>query len=449
MFFFMFFYSKIRKQYRKFWYICSQLATPSNMSPTAIIKNKCLAYAQKQEHYLLLNSNQIKAAMNLNCYEFIFMCGKLDSIETNDHNALEQLASFTNKHKGKWMGLMLSYDLKNEIEKLASKNKDEIGLPLAKAFVPEFILSIDKNEKIECNDAAFLKAIETESELKTRELPHVDFKARVEKAQYIEQIETIKKHIVNGDVYELNYCIEFYKEACPMIEPVTVYEKLNTASPTPFSALYSSPEHAIICASPERFILKKGTRIYSQPIKGTIQRMVNKDEDEQMKQRLLNSEKERAENLMIVDLVRNDLAKSSKTGSVKVEELFGIYSFKNLHQMISTVCAELMELNNIACIQNAFPMGSMTGAPKIKAMEIIDELEQTKRGMYSGSIGYLNPNGDFDLNVVIRSLQYNKQKHYLNFEVGSAITIDSDAESEFQECLLKGNSMIQIFEEPN
>ena len=198
-------------------------------------------------------------------------------------------------------------------------------------------------------------------------------------------------------------------------------------------------------ASPERFIKKEGQFIYSQPIKGTSKRGDNEASDEINKQILLNSEKEKAENLMIVDLVRNDLAKSAKTGSVKVNELYGIYSFKQVHQMISTVSAELQDDIHIAqIIKNAFPMGSMTGAPKVKAMVLIDQYEQTKRGLYSGAIGYIEPNGDFDLNVVIRSLQYNSVKKYLNFEVGSAITFDSIPEDEYEECLLKAAAMMKV-----
>jgi para-aminobenzoate synthetase component 1 len=158
----------------------------------------------------------------------------------------------------------------------------------------------------------------------------------------------------------------------------------------------------------------------------------------------LQSEKEKAENLMIVDLVRNDLARSSKTGSVKVEELFGIYSFSQVHQMISTVSSQIKETTSaVEAIKNAFPMGSMTGAPKVMAMELIEKYENTKRGLYSGAIGYFAPNSDFDFNVVIRSIQYNESKQYLNFEVGSAITYDSDANLEYEECLLKAQAMMK------
>jgi para-aminobenzoate synthetase component 1 len=199
-----------------------------------------------------------------------------------------------------------------------------------------------------------------------------------------------------------------------------------------------------LSASPERFIKKSLNKLYSQPIKGTVRRAQDDAEDEKLKSALLASEKERAENLMIVDLVRNDLAKSSETGSVEVTELFGRYSFKQVHQMISTVSSTIIDgLNPVTAIANAFPMGSMTGAPKVMAMQLIEQYENSKRGLYSGAIGYFAPNEDFDFNVVIRSIQYNEERQYVNFEVGSAITIDSHAEQEYEECLLKASAMLR------
>jgi para-aminobenzoate synthetase component 1 len=216
-------------------------------------------------------------------------------------------------------------------------------------------------------------------------------------------------------------------------------------SPTPFASYFKYDHQYLLCASPERFIKKSGDKLFSQPIKGTIKRGVDEAEDAQLKNELLHSEKELAENLMIVDLVRNDLARSSKTGSVNVDELFGIYSFKQVHQMISTVSSIIKnDTHIIDAIKHAFPMGSMTGAPKIMAMELIEKYETTKRGLYSGAIGYIAPNGDFDFNVVIRSLQYNAATKYLSYEVGSAITFDSIAEQEHDECLLKAKAIMDV-----
>jgi para-aminobenzoate synthetase component I len=189
---------------------------------------------------------------------------------------------------------------------------------------------------------------------------------------------------------------------------------------------------------------KEGNRLISQPIKGTIRRGENEAEDQLLRQQLRNDEKELAENMMIVDLVRNDLARSARTGSVKVEEMFGIYAFRQVHQMISTVTAQLKEaIPFTEAIRQAFPMGSMTGAPKIRAMELIDQYEQSRRGLFSGAVGYITPEGDFDFNVVIRSILYNAANHYLSFHVGSAITYDSVPEKEYEECLLKAQAIFR------
>jgi para-aminobenzoate synthetase component 1 len=271
----------------------------------------------------------------------------------------------------------------------------------------------------------------------------IELKQRVSREEYIEKVKKIQEHIVAGDVYELNYCVEFYAEQVTL-HPLQAYLELTRLSPTPFAGFLKLNQQYLLCASPERFLKRSADKLYSQPIKGTARRSSNPAEDEQIKADLLACEKERAENLMIVDLVRNDLARSSETGSVQVDELFGIYSFKQVHQMISTVSSTIRkEVHPIDAIAHAFPMGSMTGAPKVMAMQLIEQYEQTKRGLYSGALGYLAPNGDFDLNVVIRSIQYNAATGYVNFMVGSAITYDAVPEKEYEECLLKAKAMMQ------
>lgn len=195
-------------------------------------------------------------------------------------------------------------------------------------------------------------------------------------------------------------------------------------------------------ASPERFLKRNGTHVVSQPIKGTARRAENMEEDEGLKEALRTDEKERSENIMIVDLVRNDLSHYASKGSVIVEELCKIYTFEQVHQMISTITASVaLEIDSVDLIKSVFPMGSMTGAPKIAAMQLIEKLESTKRGLYSGAIGYFAPNGDFDFNVVIRSILYNAEKQFVSFSVGSAITARSVPEKEYEECLLKAKAM--------
>ena len=201
----------------------------------------------------------------------------------------------------------------------------------------------------------------------------------------------------------------------------------------------------MLCASPERYLRKEANKVISQPIKGTAKRFSDETLDNNSKIALEQNPKERAENIMIVDLVRNDLSHTAIKGSVAVEELCGIYTFEQVHQMISTVVSTVENsVSPVEILRTTFPMGSMTGAPKISAMNIIEELEETKRGLYSGAVGYFTPENDFDFNVVIRSILYNAREKYLSFSVGSAITSQSIPEQEYEECLLKAKAMFEV-----
>lgn len=414
------------------------------------IKQQALAVAGEHAVAMLLDNNYCPNADGLRHIEFIAAYGVADELKAGAPH-FGELDAFVKKNNNKFIFSWLGYDLKNELEKLTSAHPDGIGFTPCYAFVPEKLLVI--NEDGSCSEGAELaiellnKAGTGSYEVRKAGVSSIAVTPRVNRAQYLEDVEQIRQHIIAGDVYELNYCTEFYSENT-VIDPAWVYQQLTCKSPVPFGAFVKWKQHYLMCASPERFITRKGSRVYSQPIKGTAPRGASGTEDEVFKQQLLSSEKERAENLMIVDLVRNDLARTAQTGSVKVDELFGIYSFPQVHQMISTVsAAPLEELDNVEVIKQAFPMGSMTGAPKIMAMKLIEQYERTKRGLYSGAVGYFAPNGDFDFNVVIRSLQYNNQTGYLNFEVGSAITYDSVAEEEYNECLLKAKAMMEVLRE--
>ena len=203
----------------------------------------------------------------------------------------------------------------------------------------------------------------------------------------------------------------------------------------------------MLSASPERYLKKVGEKVISQPIKGTAKRSFDIEQDAFLKKELKNSAKERSENIMIVDLVRNDLSHTATKGSVVVEELCQVYTFKQVHQMISTIISKVdATVSPVEIIKTTFPMGSMTGAPKVSAMKIIEELEVTKRGLYSGAVGYFTPTGDFDFNVVIRSILYDAKKQYLSFSVGSAITAQSIPENEYEECLLKAKAMFEVLQ---
>lgn len=364
--------------------------------------------------------------------------------------SLNELQTFIDQ-KPRWLFGHLGYDLKNEIEGFNSNHTDKIGFPDIFFFEPEIIIRLSENRiEIENKDEVEAERIFFEimdaGDLIRDKGRNIQINQRTSKEEYIKTIERLKKHILRGDCYEINYCMEFFAEDA-LIDPLSVYQKLSISSPNPFSALYKLNDKWLICASPERFLKKDGDRILSQPIKGTSSRFL-KDEkkDRKSKHELFTSEKERSENVMVVDLVRNDLARVCKEGTVKVDELFGVYSFPQVHQMISTVSGELKDrISFTEIIKATFPMGSMTGAPKRKVMELIEKYERSRRGIFSGAVGYITPDGDFDFNVVIRSIMYNASDKYLSFMAGSGITFYSDAEKEYEECLLKAEAMKKVF----
>ncbi|MCF8255555.1 MAG: anthranilate synthase component I family protein [Bacteroidia bacterium] len=407
---------------------------------------QAVVWAQQFETFCILDNNRIANALNLQEIEFAMAVGVKDSLIGTGEDDWNKMKVFMDKHSGDSPVFgYLSYDLKNQLEKLSSKHPDYIGFAPMFFFTPLHLILIDSNGQLMVmseNGDEMLKEIKAIEISKTVQKP-LSIHAKVSKEKYIETVKKIKEHILNGDVYELNYCVEFFAENTS-IDPVQTYFSLQKISPTPFASMLKWENKYLISASPERFIKKALNKLFSQPIKGTIRRSSKLEIDQQHIYELKNSEKEKAENLMIVDLVRNDLAKSSEVGSVKVEELYGIYSFKQVHQMISTVSSTIIDgIHPMDAVENAFPMGSMTGAPKVMAMKLIENYEETKRGLYSGSVGYFAPNEDFDFNVVIRSIQYNQTSNYVNFEVGSAITFDSDPEQEYQECMLKASAMLE------
>lgn len=278
-------------------------------------------------------------------------------------------------------------------------------------------------------------------------LPPVQFNAELEQHMYKKKVEALLDHIHRGDCYEINFCQEFYAMDVT-IPALSTYIQLMEVSPNPFSCLYKNNGNYVLCASPERFLQKKGNQIRSQPIKGTIRRDTSNSElDEQLKQTLLNSSKNQSENIMVVDLVRNDLSRICREGTVRVTELLGLHSFPQVHQLISTVEGELLPGTQLLDVLKAtFPMGSMTGAPKKKVMELIEEYETEPRGIYSGSIGYITPQKDYDWNVVIRSLVYLPSQEYLSYHVGGGITANSDPQQEWEECQVKARAIQSLWE---
>lgn len=359
-----------------------------------------------------------------------------------------RLSSFLGEKKY-WTFGFLTYDLKNETEELRSEQLDPVESPEAYFFHAETVLQWDGEAQwtifSEKNppEQVWSEILATEPYAQ-RPVPPLDIRARMERDAYLQSVAAIREHIIDGDVYELNFCQAFYAENAK-IDPASLFLQLKNHSPAPFSGYFRQNGQHLVCASPERFLSKKGQQLTSQPIKGTAPRGAHPEEDRRIARMLYSSEKNRAENVMIVDLVRNDLARSCLPGSVKVEELFGVYAFPQVWQMISTVAGTLRpEVSGVTALKNAFPMGSMTGAPKVKSMELIERYENSKRGLYSGTLGYFAPNGDFDFNVVIRSLLYNESKQYLTFSAGGAIVYDSVPEEEYAECLAKVKGILNV-----
>jgi len=415
------------------------LETLQNISD---FKQKALHWANQFDVCCFLDSNEYKDAYS--AYDFVIAAGVQSELKCASGTAFDQFKAFQSINK-QWLFGFFSYDLKNETENLQSNHADQLNFPDLYFFIPEYLIAF-KNGKIEIliGDRTILDEINS-FPFKSQNLPvTLNINQKISKAQYISKIESLKSHIIRGDIYEVNFCQEFFAENA-QINPVATFEALNQLSPTPFAGYFKVYNQYILSATPERFMCKRGNRLISQPIKGTAKRSTNPDIDELIKQNLRNDIKEQAENVMIVDLVRHDLAKSAVKGTVKVDELFGIYSFPQVHQMISTISCELdPEIHFIDAIKNAFPMGSMTGAPKVKAMQLIEQYEETRRGIYSGSFGCISPDGDFDFNVVIRSILFNAESKYLSFQVGGAITYQCDAEKEYEECLLKASAILKV-----
>jgi para-aminobenzoate synthetase component 1 len=405
-------------------------------------KQRALRWAEHFNVVCLLDSNNY-SSQKYATYDWVLAVDKLQELEIATIDAFKKFQA-NSKHEifGYW-----SYDVKNQIEKLSSNNPDKLFFPDIYFFEPRYLFKIEGNKvTINRNYPETFELIELISNISCKDFSQPELKLRCSTSEkkYFENVNAIKLQIAEGDFYELNYCLEFFAEKT-QINPVETFLHLNKSARAPFSCFLKLNGKYLLCASPERFLKKEKQQIISQPIKGTIRKSADKICNDKLKSELQNNSKERAENVMIVDLVRNDLGKSSKPGTVGVEELFGVYEFNTVNQMISTVVAtatEEMELSEI--VANAFPMGSMTGAPKIEVMKNIERYENFKRGLYSGTVGYFTPDGNFDLNVVIRSILYNATENYVSVRAGSAITYDSVPEKELEEILLKAENLLRI-----
>ena len=418
-----------------------------DISQFSDFKNQLLHWANQHREVVFLDSNNYH--QQYSSYDAVLAVDAFTSIKTDYENAFQDMYQYQS-HTKDWLFGYLSYDLKNDTEDLHSNNFDGLDFPDLFFFQPKKLFLIKGNQV----EIQYLRMCDDEIELDFEEistiisvnvtLSEVEVQQRIPKENYLSKVSKMLEHIHRGDIYEANFCMEFYAENA-QIEPLEIYQKLNAISEPPFAVYFKNNFQYLLSASPERYLRKEGLKVISQPIKGTARRSFDLEQDEQLKSDLAQNEKERSENIMIVDLVRNDLSHTATKGSVQVEELCQIYTFKQVHQMISTIVSEVENATSpIEILRTTFPMGSMTGAPKISAMQIIEELEETKRGLYSGAVGYFTPTGDFDFNVVIRSILYNAKNEYLSFSVGSAITSQSTPELEYEECLLKAKAMFEV-----
>ena len=412
-------------------------------------KKQLLRWAQNFEEFIWLDSNG-----HADPY------GKIDSLlaveaesclKSSTAGAFAKLQDYR-KQVCDWIFGYFSYDLKNDIESLYSNGCDELGFPAIYFFQPAKIIRIEDEvaefsylkHYLEEAEGDYQKITSVNLEDRITNSPILPVKLRIFKDEYFRQVQQLLRHIKRGDVYELNFCQEYYAENAS-IDPLSTYTQLNEISRPPFASFMRLGDRYVISASPERFLQRNGKRLISQPIKGTARRSSDPLKDQELRDALVSDTKERAENIMITDLVRNDLSKNADKGSVLVKELCAIYTYKQVHQMVSTVEATVPEqIDPVEIIKSTFPMGSMTGAPKISAMQLIEKYEASLRGVYSGALGYFTPENNFDFNVVIRTILYNSSSEYLSFSVGSAITALADPESEYQECLVKAKAMRSV-----
>lgn len=348
-----------------------------------------------------------------------------------------------------WLFGFFSYEYNATWEQVTPTNPAFLSVPQLQFFRPKKVwllkgdvltaLYIDADNPAVDFEHIINRVVEDEPTLTA-----IDLSPRISKDIYLHHANALKQHILRGDIYEVNYCMEWYADDVD-ISPMTLFNALNRIGKTPFSAFLSIDNTYLMSASPERFLQRRGDTLVSQPIKGTAARHEDAVIDKSVAEALKLDAKERSENIMITDLVRNDLSRIAHKGSVEVSEQCAVYPFAQVHQMISTVKARCNSaISSLDVINACFPMGSMTGAPKQRAMELINQYEHGQRGLYSGAVGYFAPNGDFDFNVVIRSLVYDAASKYLSTHVGSALTAAADPSNEYDECQLKVKAIKRV-----
>ena len=425
-----------------------QESTRFRLSDPELFKKKALVWAGGFPELMLLNSNDHFHSDPYHAEEWLLAAGALSFVRAERaEGAIEALDEYLQTTDERFFGF-LNYNLKEAVGGGTYKQDAYISFPYLYFFEPRYLLRFIEGE-LEINrnypESAAIYDLIMQTVLPPEKSRTTNFTATESKEKYLRKVELIREKILEGDFYELNYCLEFRAEVDAEESPLELYCSLNEKSPNPFSVLFRSGDLWLLCASPERFLARRNGLLVAQPIKGTAAKSGDQLLDRQRALELQNNPKERAENAMIVDLMRNDLARVCETGSVEVRELFGVYVMPSVIQMISTISGRQKPETGIQeILKSAFPMGSMTGAPKIEVMRQTDDLETFNRGIYSGAAGYLSREGDFDLNVIIRSIQVDKAKGRISFQAGGAITLDSEPESEYAEIMLKIKPMLEV-----
>ncbi|MEQ1560529.1 MAG: aminodeoxychorismate synthase component I [Methyloglobulus sp.] len=347
-----------------------------------------------------------------------------------------------------------AYDLARRLENLPEIAEDAEGIPEMMVGIYNWAVIVDHQQQqsflvgYDCDECRWQQLLGMFSQLPT----HTDstpfrvtsaVKANMDKATYTRAFQRIKHYLKEGDCYQVNLSQRFVAD-CEG-NPWTAYQLLRKINAAPFSAYLNFPDAQILSSSPERFLKVAQGAVETKPIKGTRPRKAYPASDWLQIDQLRNSAKDRAENLMIVDLLRNDLSKTCTTGSVKVPTLFAVESYATVHHLVSTVTGVLAHGKHaLDLLKSCFPGGSITGAPKIRAMEIIEELELSRRGVYCGAIGYMGFDGNMDSNIAIRTLVHSKGT--IRFWAGGGIVNDSNVEEEYQECFDKATALLKLLD---
>lgn len=439
-------------------------------------------HAGNPERYPHLLSSHSSAACGrqsneLSRYDILFACPQ-QTIESGDNNFLQQLdqAWLSEKHlaenssekgmpeescslpfTGGWF-LYLSYELAQQIESSLHLPESDDGLPVAFASRFPSAIIIDLYEQqayLVCESAFAGCAAVIESDLSAQVVPdnylelfEIEALDEQNEDEYLQQLKKLHRYIVDGDVFQVNLSRRWETILSDNVSHASLYHQLIQSNPGPFNALLTRGEKAVISSSPERLIQLKDGCLQTRPIAGTRPRAIDDTADTNLSSELLAHPKERAEHIMLIDLERNDMGRVCEPGTIEVNELMALESYQHVHHIVSNVRGQLRaDVTPGQLISAVFPGGTITGCPKVRCMQILAELEQTGRGAYTGALGYLNHNGDMDLNILIRTITRNGNQ--LQFRAGGGIVADSDPAKELHETRVKAKGLVHALQSGN